>query len=82
MFPDPDRLDLTRDAKDGLTFGRGAHYCIGSNIARTQIRLIVEAALEFMPPGARLREDRIRWTEKGVLSQLANLPVDFGDARR
>ena len=77
-FPDPDRLDLRRDTKDSLSFGRGPHYCIGANIARTEIRLMLAAALEFLPREARLLEDEIRWTQKGLLSQISSLPVDFG----
>jgi len=77
-FEDPDRLDLMRDTKEALSFGRGAHYCIGANIARAEVRLMVEAALDFLPSGARLLEDDIRWTQKGVLSQISTLPVDFG----
>jgi cytochrome P450 len=78
VFDDPEQLDLRRDTKEALTFGRGPHFCIGANIARAELRLMIAAALEFLPPGARLLEDQIRWTQKGLLSQLKTLPVDFG----
>jgi cytochrome P450 len=28
-FPDPDRLDLSRDTSGHLAFGHGIHYCLG-----------------------------------------------------
>ncbi len=77
VFPEPDSLDLRRDTREVLTFGHGTHYCIGANIARMELRLMIGAALDFIPPGARLVEDEIRWSEKGVMSQIKSLPVDF-----
>jgi cytochrome P450 len=75
VFADPDVLDLRRDARAAMSFGHGAHYCIGANIARLELRLMIDAALDFLPPGARLLEDEIRWSAKGLMSQLKSLPV-------
>ena len=77
VFSDPDRLDLRRDARQHMGFSYGHHYCGGANIARMQLRLMIDAALDFVPEGARLREHDIRWSAKGVLSQIKSLPVDF-----
>jgi cytochrome P450 len=78
VFPDPDRLDLRRETKEAVTFGRGPHYCIGANLALAQLRAMVEAALDFLPPDARVLEDQVRWSKAGVQSQLKSLPTDFG----
>ncbi len=37
-----------------------------------------DAALDFLPEGARLLDDRIRWSSRGLMSQIKALPVDFG----
>jgi cytochrome P450 len=77
VFPDPERIDLQRDTRQSLAFGYGPHYCLGVNVARVELHLMLDAALDFLPRKARLLEDQIRWGSKGLLSQLKSLPVDF-----
>jgi unspecific monooxygenase len=77
-FAEPDRLDLRRDTRAAVTFGFGAHYCPGASLARMELRLMIDAALDFVPTGARLLEDEIRWSKKGLMSQIKTLPVQFG----
>jgi cytochrome P450 len=82
VFPDPERVDLLRDTREALSFGFGAHYCIGASLARMELRLMIDAALDFLPRGARLLADEIRWSQKGLMSQIKTLPVDFGPQDR
>ena len=38
VFDDPDRLDITRQGAAPMqTFGAGAHYCLGANLARREL---------------------------------------------
>jgi len=55
------------------------HHCIGANVARAELRLMLDAALEFLPEDARLQEERIHWGGFGILNRIKSLPVDFGD---
>ena len=45
QFPDPDTLDFGRDRNPHLAFGLGTHRCIGSNLARLQIRVAFDELL-------------------------------------
>ena len=78
VFTDPDRFDVGRDTSQLTMFGHGPHYCIGANVARTELGCMFEAALDFIPPGARLLEDQIDWVRMGMFSSIKSLPVDFG----
>lgn len=49
-FPDPDVLDMRREnAQDHLTFGFGAHQCLGKNLARMEIQIMLEELTRRLP---------------------------------
>jgi cytochrome P450 len=48
-FPEPDRCILTRDARDHLGFGAGAHVCLGRNFARVIIQVVLGTLLARLP---------------------------------
>jgi cytochrome P450 len=46
-FPEPDRLDLDRSGPARhLSFGHGAHLCLGAGLARMEARVLVHTLLE------------------------------------
>lgn len=50
VFTDPFTFDITRSPNPHLAFGgHGAHYCIGANLARLEIRLIFETLADLAP---------------------------------
>ena len=49
-FENPEVLDLYRDnAVDHLSFGYGAHQCMGKNIARMEMRIFIEKFTKRLP---------------------------------
>jgi cytochrome P450 len=42
-YPEPDRFDVRRKPSDHLAFGRGEHVCVGMNLARIEMRALLEA---------------------------------------
>lgn len=49
-FNDPDRIDLYRDnSTDHLTFGFGSHQCLGKNLARLELQVILQELTSRFP---------------------------------
>lgn len=49
-FENPDEIDLYREsAVEHLTFGYGAHQCMGKNIGRMQMRVFLEEFVRRLP---------------------------------
>ena len=60
MFPDADRIIIDRTENRHAAFGLGIHRCVGSNLARMEIRIALEEWLGKFPdfilsPGAVVR---------------------------
>jgi cytochrome P450 len=45
-YADPDRFDVTRDSRDQLAWGTGPHMCVGMNLARLEMEVLIEALVE------------------------------------
>ncbi|MGI8312590.1 cytochrome P450 [Saccharopolyspora hattusasensis] len=49
QFPAPDALDITRNQPGQLSFGHGAHFCLGHQLARIELRIAYTALLRRFP---------------------------------
>lgn len=60
-FPDPDRLDVTREPDPPpLSFVLGPHHCLGANLARMEVEVLLTAVLRRWP-SLRLADDPGWW---------------------
>jgi cytochrome P450 len=73
-FPEPDRLDVARADNHHLSFGFGAHFCLGAPLARLEAKVAFEALLERFPE-LSLGEEEPRWRPNLFLRGLEELPL-------
>ncbi|MEU2561607.1 cytochrome P450 [Streptomyces longispororuber] len=81
VYPDPDELDIRRDARHHLAFGFGIHQCLGQNLARLELE-IAFASLFDRVPDLRLAvpPDQIPIKPGDTIQGLVELPVTWGRA--
>jgi cholest-4-en-3-one 26-monooxygenase len=76
VFESPFQFDISRDPNPHLSFGgNGAHYCIGANLARMEIKLIFNEIADQIPNIAKLSEPRR--LRSGWLNGVKELAVSY-----
>ncbi|WP_432174893.1 cytochrome P450 [Streptomyces sp. Tue6028] len=76
VFPDPDLIDVDRDAGAHMAFGNGPHYCTGAVFSRMQIELLLDTLLERLP-GLRLAvpPDEVPFRRRTMIRGPEALPI-------
>ncbi|TKA13550.1 cytochrome P450 [Actinacidiphila oryziradicis] len=76
VFPDPDQLDIHRDARKHVAFGIGPHQCLGQPLARVELQ-VVYGTLYRRIPTLRLAVDvdEVRFKHDGLIYGVYELPV-------
>lgn len=74
MFENAKSVDFDREGNVHMTFGAGVHRCLGSNLARVELRVFLEEWMKQIPdfaiaPGATIR------STGGVTMGLTALPL-------
>jgi cytochrome P450 family 142 subfamily A polypeptide 1 len=75
VFPNPFRFDIARSPNDHLAFGIGAHFCLGANLARLELRVLFEEALQRMPDLVLASDEPPPLRASNFISGLEALPV-------
>jgi cytochrome P450 len=80
QFDVPDKLDVARQPNRHLTFGQGAHFCIGAQLARLEARIALPRMFERFPDLALGCASPV-WHDSLIARGLSRLPVKPGRAR-
>jgi cytochrome P450 len=76
-FADPDAFDISRAPNEHLSFGGGAHFCLGALLAREEARIGVELLFQRFPNLA-LSKHGAQWRRTPNFRGLERLHLDIG----
>ncbi|MDJ1134495.1 cytochrome P450 [Streptomyces iconiensis] len=77
-FPDPDTLDLTRDARSHLAFGAGTHHCVGQPLARMELQILYPTLFCRVPTlRTAVETDQVPFKHDAVIYGVHELPVTW-----
>ena len=81
VFDSPDAFDIARDPNPHIAFGGGGpHFCLGTNLARMEIRVMFEHLLDRVPD---IREDgEVQRLQSQFINGVKHLPVAFTPSTR
>jgi cytochrome P450 family 142 subfamily A polypeptide 1 len=80
VFDDPDAFRIERSPNLHVAFGTGPHFCLGANLARTEIRILLEELFARLPD---IRVPDGADAERGpntLVTTIRHLPVVFTPA--
>jgi cytochrome P450 len=72
-FEDPDRFDVRRNPEHQAFGAGGRHFCLGTALARLELRILFEETLKRYPDMEMDGEPT--WVESPFINQLKTLPV-------
>ncbi|WP_329230594.1 cytochrome P450 [Streptomyces canus] len=78
VFPDPERLDVRRDARRHMAFGFGIHQCLGQPLARLELQVVYHTVFRRIPTLRRAADlDQIPFKDDGIVYGVYELPVTW-----
>lgn len=76
IFPDPDRLDVTRKNVKPLSFGGGIHHCLGAQLARLEGEIGFGTLLR-RAPNLTLETLEPEWKQNTFVRGVKELRISF-----
>ena len=80
VFSDADTFDITRAQREDVknshrAFGIGEHFCMGSHLARLELKVIFEEILKRIR-NPQLKGD-INWLRSSFIHGIKKMPIEF-----
>lgn len=76
-FRDPHRFDARRTPNDHVAFGIGAHFCLGANLARLELRVFFEELVRRMPTLTLASAEPPLRRPSNFICGIEHLPVEW-----
>lgn len=77
-FPEPDKFDIHRpNIRDHIAFGYGPHTCIGSALARLEMKIAIEEIVKRFDSISVPPDRELNWAGALLVHAVLELPVVF-----
>ncbi len=78
VFDDPDRLDLSRDARMHMAFGYGIHQCLGQPLARVELQVVLTTLFPRLPNlELAVPMEQLNFQQANLVYGIESLPVKW-----
>ncbi len=74
VFDHPHRFDITRDPNPHLSFGFGAHFCLGAHLAKLETRCLLEQLVKRVDSLALAEPES--YVRSSFISGIKRLPLE------
>jgi cytochrome P450 len=79
-FDDPETFDIGRPDNRHLAFGFGSHFCLGSNLAKLEARIALEALLEQTSDFRLATSEPLPLHPSFVFRSYTSIPIELDPA--
>lgn len=77
VFGDPENFRIDRNPNNHLAFGFGTHFCLGNQLARLELKIMLGRVLERLPDLKLADPDMLPLRPANFVSGLEAMPVVF-----
>jgi cytochrome P450 len=77
VFDEPYAFRVDRRPNEHLAFGIGPHYCLGANLARLEIQIVIGRLLERLPDLRPVQGEAVREGRNPILATIESMLVEF-----
>lgn len=77
-FPEADRFDVTRGARNHVAFGHGLHHCIGAELARVELQVVLKTLFRRIPDLKLAKPwNELRYKDGNIMYGVYEMPVTW-----
>lgn len=77
LFTEPETFDAFRTPNNHIAFGSGPHFCLGSSLARLEIRVAFEEILKRLPDLSLEEGAELHHHPSSFIRGIAEMPVTY-----
>ncbi|MGW0159693.1 cytochrome P450 [Mycobacterium sp. NPDC003323] len=82
VFGDPENFRIDRSPNNHVAFGFGTHFCMGNQLARLELKIMLSKVLQRLPDLRLADENMLPLRPANFVSGLESMPVVFSPTKR